>query len=69
MSLSQRPIAVLPAAQMQNGRWLIPVRMYEPEHHGEVFLTPLQAVRIASDLLAAWRAHELKMKNPRTDEP
>ena len=67
MGAEQRQLRVSGLDQMDNGRWHINVELFAGQDYSmTIRLTPVQAVRLASDLLAKWREHELMMKNPRT---
>ena len=67
MGTQQRQLQVRELDQADDGRWHINVSVFAGQNYAmSVRLTPAQAVRLAADLLAKWREHELLMKNPRT---
>lgn len=66
MGAQQRQLQVRELDQQSDGRWCINVSVFAGQGYAmSVRLTPTQAVRVAADLLARWREHDLLMKNPR----
>lgn len=64
ISTNQRAITVSDAYQSDDGKWKLALDVHSEAGRFEFSVTPIQAARIAADMLAAWRAWETQMKNP-----
>ncbi len=64
LSTKQRAMRVSDAYQADDGRWYVDVDVFSDAGSFAFRLTPIQAARIAADMLSAWRAWETSMKNP-----
>lgn len=62
----QRAMSVSAAYQAEDGKWYVDVDVFSEAGSFAFRVTPMQCVRIAADLMAAWRPWETSMKNPRT---
>jgi hypothetical protein len=52
------------AFQADDGKWYVALDVHSEVGKFEFSVTPLQAARIAADLLSAWRKWETEMKQP-----
>lgn len=66
LATKQRAISVSDAYLADDGRWYVDLDVYSEAGTFSFRITPIQGVRIAADLLAAWRPWETAQKNPRT---
>ena len=64
LATKQRAISVSQAYQADDGRWYVDLDVFSEAGKFAFRVTPLQGVRIAADLMAAWRFWETAMKNP-----
>lgn len=60
----QRAFRVSQAYQAVDGRWSVDLDIFSEVGVFKFRVTPIQAARIASDLLSTWRVWETMMKNP-----
>lgn len=64
INTNQRAIRVSDAYQADDGRWYVDLDVFSEVGEFNFRITPIQGVRIAADLMAAWRPWETKLKNP-----
>ena len=64
LATKQRALKVSKAYQDVDGKWYVAIDVFSEAGTFEFRITPLQGVRIAADLMTAWREWETTMKNP-----
>jgi hypothetical protein len=69
LATKQRAMAVSVAYQDADGKWYVNIDVFSEAGLFTFRITPIQGVRIAADLLSAWRPWETAQKNPSTDKP
>ena len=65
LGTNQRAIRVSDAYQANDGRWYVDLDVFSEAGEFRFRVTPLQGIRAAADLMAAWRAWETSQKNPK----